>query len=123
MTDLSVRPALVKRRGVSAENCSESLSKQAPDAALADRLPEHAAFIRRVLERRGVSKQDAPDVAQDVVLAVLRHSSEYDDGRPLRAWLFGFAVRTAADYQRRAKNVVHLDANSEHFEPADEAPS
>jgi RNA polymerase sigma-70 factor (ECF subfamily) len=127
MADLSVRSAPVKRCGASAENRSESLAKELPRAALADRLPEHGAIIRRVLERCGVPKQDAPDVAQDVFIAVLRHLSEYDECRPLRTWLCGFAVRIAADYrdqrQRRAKHVAPVDARMEHFEPADEAPS
>jgi RNA polymerase sigma-70 factor (ECF subfamily) len=127
MTDLSVRSAPVKRRGASADNCSESLAKEPRRAILADRLPEHGTFVRRVLERCGVSKQDSPDVAQDVFLAVLPHLSEYDESRPLRTWLCGFAVRIAADYrdrrQRRAKHVAHVDANTERFEPADPAPN
>jgi RNA polymerase sigma-70 factor (ECF subfamily) len=127
MTDLSVRSAPVKRRGASADNCPELLSKEPRHVALANRLPEHGAFIRRVLERRGIPRQVSPDVVQDVFLAVLRHLSEYDESRPLRTWLCGFAVRTAADYQdqrqRRAKHVAHVDGNMEHFEPVDEAPS
>ena len=60
------------------------------------------SFIWNSLRRLGVADRDLEDVAHEVFLVVDRRLADYDVGRPLRAWLFGIAVRTASDYRRRA---------------------
>lgn len=63
---------------------------------------EHFGFACRSLQRLGVREADLEDVAQELFLAVHRALPESDRSRPLRPWLFGFAVRFAANYRRLA---------------------
>jgi RNA polymerase sigma-70 factor (ECF subfamily) len=59
-------------------------------------------YVSRTLRRLGVRAGDLDDKAHDVFVAVYQHRSEYDPGRPVRPWLFGFAFRMASDYGRSA---------------------
>lgn len=61
-------------------------------------------FIVNTLRRLGVRESDLEDVAHELFLAVHRQWGSYDDARPLRAWLFGFAFRAAAAYGRLARH-------------------
>ena len=63
---------------------------------------ESGPFVWRALGRLGVSQADVPDVCQEVFLIVHRKLVEYDGRAPLRAWIYGICVRTAADYRKRA---------------------
>jgi RNA polymerase sigma-70 factor, ECF subfamily len=62
---------------------------------------ESSPFVWRVLGRLGVDRADIPDVCQEVFLVVHRRQHDYD-GRPIRGWIYGICVRTAADYRKRA---------------------
>jgi RNA polymerase sigma-70 factor (ECF subfamily) len=57
-------------------------------------------FICRSLRRLGVREADVHDVAQELFLAVYRLWPQYDPARSAHAWLFGFAIRLAANYRR-----------------------
>ena len=61
---------------------------------------EHFAFVCRSLQRLGVREADLEDIAQELFLAVHRALPESDRSRPLKPWLFGFAVRYASNYRR-----------------------
>jgi RNA polymerase sigma-70 factor (ECF subfamily) len=61
----------------------------------------YAPYMLASLRRLGVSERDIEDVAHDAFVAVHRHFAEWDRSRPLKPWLFAFAVRTASDYRRR----------------------
>ena len=77
-------------------------------------------YVFQSLRRLGVLERDLEDVAHDVFLAVYRRIADYDRGRPLRPWLFGFAYRLASDHRRYARHrreVVGVAA-----EPADQVP-
>jgi RNA polymerase sigma-70 factor (ECF subfamily) len=63
---------------------------------------ESSPFVWRVLGRLGVARADLGDVCQEVFLVVYRRLSDYDGRAPVRSWLYGICVRTAADYRRRA---------------------
>jgi RNA polymerase sigma-70 factor (ECF subfamily) len=42
----------------------------------------------------------------------------YDPERPIRPWLFAFAVRAAADYRRLSRHSVFVDSDQESVDPA-----
>jgi RNA polymerase sigma-70 factor, ECF subfamily len=73
----------------------------APD--LASIYEAEVAYVWESLRRLGVRDADLEDVAHDLFLAVRRRLPDYDPGRPLRPWLFGFAYRLASDYRRSAR--------------------
>jgi RNA polymerase sigma-70 factor (ECF subfamily) len=52
---------------------------------------------------------------------VHRHLDTYDRARPIRPWLFAFAVRAAADYRRLARHRVDLRDDTSAF--VDPGPS
>jgi RNA polymerase sigma-70 factor (ECF subfamily) len=65
-------------------------------------------YVCRALRRLGVREADLPDVAQELFVAVHARVAEIDPSRPVRPWLFSFAVRFAANYRRLAR--VRTDA-------------
>lgn len=65
-------------------------------------------YVCRALRRLGVHAGDLEDVAQELFVTVYRSLGDYDPGRPLRPWLFSFALRFAANYRRLARNRAHL---------------
>jgi RNA polymerase sigma-70 factor (ECF subfamily) len=64
-------------------------------------------YVVKTLRRLGVVERDLPDVAQEVFLRVYEALSSFDSARPVRPWLFGFALRTASNHSRlwRHRNV------------------
>lgn len=77
-------------------------------------------WIHRQLRRLCVHGADLPDLTQEVLFAVYRQWESYDEARPLRSWLFGFAFRISSDYRRRAS--YRRPALSLEHEPADHRP-
>jgi RNA polymerase sigma-70 factor (ECF subfamily) len=61
---------------------------------------EHFDYVCRSLQRLGVREADAEDVAQELFLTVLKSLPESDASRPMKPWLFGFAMRYASNYRR-----------------------
>jgi RNA polymerase sigma-70 factor, ECF subfamily len=78
------------------------------------------AYVCRSLRRLGVREADMKDVAQEIFLAVHRHLDEYDPSRPVRPWLFSFALRFAANYRRLARNTSHVTDEALHHEASRE---
>ncbi len=62
------------------------------------------AYVWTTLRRLGVDERDVEDVAHETFLRVAAHLHEFDPARPLRAWLFVFALRRARDYRRLARH-------------------
>lgn len=75
-------------------------AKSTPDFAQLFR--EHVSWLWRVVRRLGVRDGDVGDVVHDLFLDVHRSLATYDSSRPLRPWLYGFALRAASDYRRQA---------------------
>lgn len=71
----------------------------------------HYVYACRALMRLGVSRADVFDVAQELFLLVHRDLASFDRGRSVRAWLYGFALRLAANYRRLAR---HKDRTLSH---------
>jgi RNA polymerase sigma-70 factor, ECF subfamily len=63
-------------------------------------------YIWRSLHRLGVAPRDLEDVTHDVLVQVFRNLHRYDSSRPIRPWLFAFALRFASDYRRLARHRV-----------------
>lgn len=62
---------------------------------------EHASYVASSLRRLGIRERDLEDLTHDVFLAVYRRFKDYDPQRPIKPWLFGFAVRIALGHKRR----------------------
>jgi RNA polymerase sigma-70 factor (ECF subfamily) len=65
-------------------------------------------FVWGSLRRLGVQVRDVEDVAQEVFVQVYRKLDRFDPDRPIRPWLFGFAVRAASDYRKLARHRIDL---------------
>lgn len=61
-----------------------------------------ARFVWLSLQRLGVRTADLDDACQDVFVVVHKRADTFREGSSMRAWLFGIAVRVAANYRRRA---------------------
>ena len=61
---------------------------------------QHFGFVCRSLARLGVREADLEDLAQELFMTVHRVLPESDQSRPIKPWLFGFAVRYASNYRR-----------------------
>jgi len=81
---------------------------------------EHGNYIWNTLRRLGVARADLEDLTHDTFVAVFRSWDKYDTTRPLRPWLFVFALGVASDYRRRARHRLEVSATEE---PLDDAPS
>ena len=68
------------------------------------------AYVERTLRRLGVATADLGDLAHDLFVVVYRRHGERDAARALRAWLFGIAVKLAANYRKRAHRRRELPA-------------
>jgi RNA polymerase sigma-70 factor (ECF subfamily) len=82
---------------------------------------EHGDYVWNALRRLGVPVADLEDLTHDTFLAVFKHWHAYDPKRPLRPWLFGFALRVASDHRRLARH--RLEVSRELPETPDGMPS
>lgn len=74
---------------------------------------EHHDYVWRSLRRLGVQTADLEDVTHDVFLAVHQKLASYDPARPIRPWLFAFAVRFASDYRKLARHKREAPSEDE----------
>jgi RNA polymerase sigma-70 factor (ECF subfamily) len=63
----------------------------------------HAAYVWTTLRRLGIEERDVEDVTHETFVKIAAHLHEYDPSRPIRSWLFVFALRQARDYKRLAR--------------------
>lgn len=96
---------------------SDGAERAQPGTAFA----EHGDYVWNTLRRLGVADADLEDLTHDTFVAVFRHWQAYDPARPLRPWLFGFALRVASDYRNLARHRVEISC--EVPEMADQEPS
>lgn len=80
------------------------------------------AYVCRSLQRFGVNAEDVRDAAHDVFVAVHRHYESYDPTRPIRPWLFAFAVRVAAKHKEKARRHEARHDDEAMTEMIDESP-
>jgi RNA polymerase sigma-70 factor (ECF subfamily) len=80
---------------------------------------QQSGYVWCTLRRLGVRDADLEDVCHEVFVSVHDHLASYDASRPLKAWLFGFALRKAANYRRRGRNFREvLGALTEPSDPS-----
>lgn len=100
--------------GAEAAIQSETISVPArrADARLRTLFDTHFDFVWRSVRRLGVDAGAADDAAQEVFLVVSRRLDDVEPGKE-RAFLFGTAMRVAADARRaRARRPVVADADA-----------
>jgi RNA polymerase sigma-70 factor (ECF subfamily) len=78
----------------------------------------HFDYVWNTLRRLGVHRADVEDVTHDVFLALLRKFDQYEPGRPLRPWVFGFAFRIASDYRDLARHRFERSSGDAEIEDA-----
>jgi RNA polymerase sigma-70 factor (ECF subfamily) len=69
---------------------------------------EHFDYVWATLRRLGVRNDDLEDLSHEVFLKVQRRLDDYEPGRPMRPWLFGFAYRIASDHRRLARHRLEI---------------
>ncbi len=67
---------------------------------VADVYEAHAAFVWRVVRRRGVPDAIAEDLMHEVFLVVHRRLGEYDGRSSMTTWLFHLARGVVSNWQR-----------------------
>jgi RNA polymerase sigma-70 factor (ECF subfamily) len=77
------------------------------------------AYVLRTLRRLGVKEADAADLAHDVFVVVHRRYGEYDQGRPVRPWLFGIAYRLVGNHLGRAHRQAEISTDLANFTAVD----
>jgi RNA polymerase sigma-70 factor (ECF subfamily) len=68
----------------------------------------HFGYVWNALRRLGIAERDLEDLTQQVFLDVYRRLESFEPGRPVRPWLFGFALRAASNHRRLARHVLEL---------------
>ncbi|MCA9595290.1 MAG: RNA polymerase sigma factor [Myxococcales bacterium] len=110
-------PAATQMPGV-----APSLASVEPAARFETIFTREVGYVWKTLERLGVPARDLEDVTHDVFVAVYRHLDDYDEGRPIRPWLCGFAYRVASDYRRLARNRYERVGDDTAMDAASVAP-
>jgi RNA polymerase sigma factor (sigma-70 family) len=86
---------------VSTDRSASSARKDPDFADCARAFEEELDFVYRALLRHGVRRPDVEDLAQDVFIVMWRRWADYDQERPLRAWLAGIAMKVAYEHHRK----------------------
>lgn len=81
---------------------------------------EHLHYLWCALRRLGIRECDLEDVAHEVLVRVHAQLPQHDPEQPIRPWLFGLALGTAANYRRLARHRLELHAVPP--EPLDQNP-
>ncbi|MEM9189744.1 MAG: sigma-70 family RNA polymerase sigma factor [Myxococcota bacterium] len=80
-------------------------------------------YVLNTLRRLGVRLRDLEDLAHDVFVIVHRQFDKFDQGRPLRPWLFGISFRVASTYRRKHSHArEELDERRAELAGADPWP-
>ena len=62
------------------------------------------AYVWKSLLRLGVREADVEDQVHELFMRAHRHLGQFDPTRPVRPWLFAFAVRVASEYRRALRS-------------------
>jgi RNA polymerase sigma-70 factor, ECF subfamily len=76
------------------------------DELCLDTFQRELDFVYRTLRRLGTAPPDVEDLAQEVFLALRRSWPEFDQTRPVRAYLFGITFRIAAKHRRKNRREI-----------------
>jgi RNA polymerase sigma-70 factor (ECF subfamily) len=76
----------------------------AASTSFRDLFEREVSYVWTSLQRLGVPERDREDLANEVFFRVYQRLAEYDASRPIRPWLFAFAVRVTGEYRRRPRH-------------------
>jgi len=82
---------------------------------------EHFDYVWTTLRRLGIRDCDLEDLTHDTFVRVYQRFNRYDPERPVRPWLFGFALRVASEFRRLARNRFEILAEKD--DATDAAPT
>ncbi|MCA9641499.1 MAG: RNA polymerase sigma factor [Polyangiaceae bacterium] len=85
---------------------TERPSRHAAEPLSATWISEAASYLKKTLRRLGVAPSDLEDAVQEALIAVHKKRDTFDATRPLKPWLFGFAVRVAANQRRKRRDEL-----------------
>jgi RNA polymerase sigma-70 factor (ECF subfamily) len=91
---------------------ADSAPRAPPFRAMFD---AHFTYVWASLRRLGVADRDREDQANEVFFRVHQRLADFDPRRPVRPWLFAFAVRVASEYRKLARHRVELVEEPEAF--------
>jgi RNA polymerase sigma-70 factor (ECF subfamily) len=74
-----------------------------------DAFQSEIGYVHRTLRRLGASPSELHDLAHDMFLALRRAWPKYDQSRPLRPYLLGFAFRIAATHRRKRQREAAVE--------------
>ncbi len=100
--DLAAVASFEDERAIPERTAEARASRPAPSfRAIFD---AHYDYVWLSLRRLGVSDRDREDITNEVFFRVHGRLDAYDPERPIRPWLFAFAVRAASDYRKLARH-------------------
>jgi len=79
-------------------------------------------YVRATARRLGIRVRELPDLIHDVFVTVHRKLPEFEEGRPVRPWLFGITFRVVVGHKRRLEYRREELAGDDGDERADDAP-
>ncbi len=111
-------PAMLE---VALPQLADAEAKPLTRARASELFAENCDYVWNALRRLGVRHEDLEDLTHDTFVAVYKQWAGYDSKRPLRPWLFGFALRVASDHRRLARHRFEVSPDDE--EQRDDAPN
>lgn len=81
---------------------------------------EHADFVWRVLARAGVRDADLKDASQEVFIIVTNKLDQLDSETKTTTWLYGIAIRVAANQRRKVQRKREDFAEEAAFDTTDD---
>ncbi len=79
------------------------LSHEPKPLDVAGLVREHGAVVWRTLRRLGVPAADVDDLCQEVFLVAYRKAGTFEGRSSVRTWLYGIALRLAANHRRKQR--------------------
>ncbi|HHG88851.1 MAG TPA: sigma-70 family RNA polymerase sigma factor [Devosia sp.] len=120
----------VDEPGYSGASAAALLAEQAAGgdrAAFATLIGEHYDFIFRVAYKWCGSREDAEDIAQDVVVKLVRTLHSYDGRAAFTSWLYRVVLNATRDMQRqkarRNRQNTELEETSATHAPPEQEQS
>jgi RNA polymerase sigma-70 factor (ECF subfamily) len=71
---------------------------------------EHFDFVRRSIQRLGITPGQLDDAIQDVFVIVHRKLAEFEGRSSVKTWLAGISLRVASDYRRSGRRKGGLES-------------
>lgn len=82
---------------------------------------EHIRYLWCSLRRLGIAERDLEDVTHEVFLRIHAQLPQQDPEKPIRPWLFGFALGMASNYRRLARHRLELRLESPELQSPEPA--